>query len=196
MLAPEEQLAATDLSKLSAESLVETTDVVSLSAEAKSERNNLMAGNFAGAHEQSSYVKAKISGMQNAEQLKNSFNGSIVSLMPDEMQVAAAKNGDRRSQQIQKTQDGMASGESAMRDIQANINRQGAEAAAPKDENGEVIEEAVTTAAPSPQAAQAAYQAAEAVAAAAPAAAPAPAAPGTGSSSSGESRKITVNVSV
>jgi hypothetical protein len=143
------------------------TDTVSISsaayAKSQGSNSNMMSRNFVGGYERdTSYLDAKAAGAAAVQNLEASMQSSMTSLM-EFMGSDAMWYGSERMKNAKVMKDTTESHKEVFDNIKGNIEEKAAEALAPKDENGEVIEQipAASTGTANAAAAAVAPQAAE-----------------------------------
>jgi hypothetical protein len=140
----QEQLASNaNLTSMLASTL--QTDYVNISSAGYDKSQNMMAGNFVGgATTDSTYVDAQLSALATEKSLKNSMNDAVESSMESTIEEAAFWYGSKQMRNAKMLKDATESNQQVFSDIRDNIDEKAAEAIAPKDENGDPIEQGST----------------------------------------------------
>jgi hypothetical protein len=143
----QEQLAVNTDAASTLASTVQS-DSVSISSEAYARSQNMLARNFVGANTgDSTYIDAQMTVLSTQQSLQNSMNDALGSTLESVIGQAAFWYGDERMRNAKLMKDTTEAHQDVMAEMTDNIEEQAAEAMAPKDENGEPIEQSATSAA-------------------------------------------------
>lgn len=124
------------------------TDYVNISSEGYDRSQNMLSSNFAGGSSRdSSYVDAQLTALSTQQSLKNSLNDSLDSSFQSTLDEAAFWYADPRMRQAKMMKDATESNAAVFSDMKNDIEEKADAAMAPKDENGNPIEQTGTAAA-------------------------------------------------
>ena len=138
----EELLANSDMAGLAA---IPQADSVDISSQALAQSQNMLSRNFVGGRpEDTSYLDAQKAGAKAVESLQNSVDSSLGTVM-DGIAKAAFWYSDPKMRRAKMLKDAAESHAEVFAGIKNGIEEKAAEAMAPKDANGEPIEQATTT---------------------------------------------------
>lgn len=123
------------------------TDYVNISSEGYDRSQNMLATNFAGGSSMdSTYVDAQLTALSTQQSLKNSLNDSLDSSFQSTLEEAAFWYGDPQMRQAKMMKDATESNDAVFSDLKNDIEEKADAAMAPKDENGNPIEQTGTAA--------------------------------------------------
>ena len=137
----EELLTNPDMAGLTA---IPQADSVNISSQGLVQCQNMMARNFiGGCPKDTTYLDAQMVGANAVKSLQNSMNSNLGTVM-DSIGEAAFWYGDPKMRRAKLMKDATESHAEVFTGIKSGIEEKAAEAMAPKDENGEPIEQSFT----------------------------------------------------
>jgi hypothetical protein len=118
------------------------TDSVSISSEAYAKSQNMLETNFVdGNTADTTYVDAQLAAFSVRSSLQNSMNDSLKSSLESIVAEASFWYSDPRMRNAKQLKDSIESNQKLFSELRDNIEEQAAAATAPKDANGNPIEE-------------------------------------------------------
>jgi|GEM_PF-2524282 len=123
-----------------------STDSVTISSLGYAKSQNMLASNFVGGKTtDSTYVDAQMSAFSVQQSVENSMNDSLESNLESVIGDAAFWYGDPRMRNAKMMKDATEAHQEVFAELKGNIEQKAAEAMAPKDENGDPIEDGTTS---------------------------------------------------